>query len=711
MKEKMNIVKRESAKKYLNDVISHADQNKASFGFLSQSAYHESLEKGNLWVLLVESNYAGHLLFGGRYPSLKVFQLYISESYQKQGCGRFFFNNLIVYAKKEQYQSISAKVATELPATFFWEKMGFQLVDQEEGRGKSRLINKYIFEVDENQLFDNGGKPKISNFSELMINDKTPISTVPIYSIDLNVFFDYVKSRENEKYVSYLISMAMSGHIRLVVTREFTKELERHSKGDDPILRFAEQIKRLPELDYKKNKQLIDEIYQLIFPEKKKKTKLNDKSDVIHIVTSIYSQVDGFITSEKKILKQAQTIYRDFGIEILSPYELYSDGSLTEYNSVASSANEISIISLNQIASIKSLPAAFNNFMSGRTQAEVLLFDFENLYQINIGNESVGCLGVQKVSKKVQTINSLIIINEDAKEIYSIIDFCLDKLFKHTENKEYSIINLKVKKDAEMLIEEVKKRGFVRTKSKNLSFIENKKIYVNKIIRKEDWHYFGGLLNDFLGIKAGPHFPNYDEINKSGILVKDLDNNKYKMNLFDFELFFSPSILMCKGRPAVIIPIQKDYAEAFYPVLTLQKELFPSGIVSMSNEKAYFRYPRRMKSLERGMLAFFYVSQKKGGSMSIIGYGRITFSQILDIKNLNERFYRQGVLSEGGILQRSEKEKIHVITFSNFSLFNYPVKYDLLKEKRMISGANMVTAESIDYITAKFILKTGNSGV
>ena len=704
---KPTILKYEEAKPYLDEIITNADSNRTSFGFICKSAYPESIEKGFLWVLALDKIYIGHLLFGGKYPNLKIFQIYIMSCYHKKGYGKFLVEEFIAYSRNLQVQTVSVKVAAELPANTFWSNCGFLFFNQEVGRGNKRLVNKYLYEVDKNQLFENAGAEEIIPLFK-MKNDKSPISTVPIYAIDLNVLFDYLKQRENCVYVTNLISMAMSGHLRIVVTTEFIDELKRNTIGEDPVLRFAEQFKRLPELDREQYKELHSEIYNLIFPEKRDKTKVNDNSDVSHVVASVINEIDGFITSEKKILRQSEQIFKKYKLQILSPYELYSEDSEIDSHALDLDNQEINLeISQKPFNKNSDL---FSELLSPRGLTEIEQSDYENLYSVNVGKKSMGIIGVQRVQQKICLINAILLLKDDAPNIYLIIDKCMDLIYEYAVKKEYCQFCIKVKKDSEVLIQTLHEQLFIKSNTRHEFFTEYIRLFVNKQIFRQDWAHLNSILEYSMKLKGPDHFPSYNEMINSRIVFLRTNMKKYGINLFDFETFFYPAILMCSKRPGVIIPIHKNFIEAFFPKHSSQDVLFPHHSASVSCEKVYYRAPKKSKHIEKGKLAFFYESGYKGGAKQIIGYGRITSAQIIDIDVLNNKFYRQGVLSEISIEGIAINGKIQVITFSNFRIFKNPVDYAVLEKEKIVSGARLVTAQGVDFKSVNKIMKYGNNG-
>lgn len=67
---------------YVSQVIELADANKIALGFLQKAVFLEQANRGRLWIAV--SNHSdeclGYLLFGGRNPTLKVFQLYVKKT-------------------------------------------------------------------------------------------------------------------------------------------------------------------------------------------------------------------------------------------------------------------------------------------------------------------------------------------------------------------------------------------------------------------------------------------------------------------------------------------------------------------------------------------------------------------------------------------------------------------------------------------------------
>ena len=332
------------------------------------------------------------------------------------------------------------------------------------------------------------------------------------------------------------------------------------------------------------------------------------------------------------------------------------------------------------------------------------------MFNIEIDKAVVGFVGINVIKKKVPVINATIALNEGVSQVYFIVDWSFQKIQKATCIAKISHINLRVIIGSEILIDNAKKRGFLKSTTVTDGFVTLNKICVREIIDAKSWKSFNTILEKETGYSFNLIFPTYDEITNTGILLKGAYGKQYLLDLFDFETLFSPGVLLCHSRQSMIIPIKREFAETFFPDITDQSSLFPNDIVAISNEKAYFRSPRNWKKVRKGMFVFFYVSGRNYGYMQVIGHGRITFSGITQTSNLSSKFYRQGVLSEDMISERSLDNAIHVITFDNFVLMKKRIGYDYLIGNGMISGANLVTAEIADYDATCKIIKEGYSG-
>src|SRR4030042_1708346 len=98
---------------YVDLVIDLADANKKALGFLQKAVFREQANRGRLWIAVSSQSdeCLGYLLFGGRDPTLKVFQLYVKKTHRKLGVGKKLIASLVTWGEKYNYLTISARVA------------------------------------------------------------------------------------------------------------------------------------------------------------------------------------------------------------------------------------------------------------------------------------------------------------------------------------------------------------------------------------------------------------------------------------------------------------------------------------------------------------------------------------------------------------------------------------------------------------------------
>jgi len=302
---------------FVQTIRSHADAERESLGFLPEEAYREAALQGKILVAIARAEgggvgYAGHLMFGGRPPTLRVFQLLVLPAFRERGVGPALVARLVALAETNGFFSIIARVAEDLEAAnAFWQKVHFRRSDVCTG-GKSRARSIIVRErrLNTPSLFDLPVPSDDEADHDLCLRD-IAFRRSAAYSIDLNVLLDLLQDRPRAAVVSRIVSAALVGSIRLFVAPEFIAELRRAKqttlvRQDDTLLDFALSLPQHPSPPPAVMDILTLELSSLIFPEPTRKAKLKprDQSDVRHLAVAIYNHVSGFITSEEAILRK-----------------------------------------------------------------------------------------------------------------------------------------------------------------------------------------------------------------------------------------------------------------------------------------------------------------------------------------------------------------------------------------------------------------------
>ena len=180
-----------------------ADSEKEALGFLPSTAFGEAIGRGRLVAAIAQGGaartFAGFLLYSGVYPNAKIQQVAATPTFRRQGAASALMRALISELERLGYLSIRADVASDLPdALTFYVKHGFEKIRERPGgttRGRTILIHSRQLESD--NLFSaaaTNDKPAV----HLATRRRNP-SDVPMFVLDLNVYFDLVRNRDHSE--------------------------------------------------------------------------------------------------------------------------------------------------------------------------------------------------------------------------------------------------------------------------------------------------------------------------------------------------------------------------------------------------------------------------------------------------------------------------------------------------------------------------------
>ncbi len=697
---------------YIDQVRSLADENGTALGFLPKSAYTEAAMKESLWVALdgITEGFQGYLLFGGTYPQLRVFQICTHPDHRSSGTAQKLIESLKEYGEEHDYQTISARVASELKANRFWRKSGFQIVRQVPARTPGRTINVYMFELDVPSLLHTGrsrdSSAKPSPFLEQPIR---PLLETPSYVIDLNVFFDVVKNRDYGE-AARIISSALKTKIRLSVTSEFIRELERRSwnRNDDPILELARRsLPTLPSPKPESLNSLIEKLRNILLQGTPKTGKrlANDESDLIHLASCIHHRAYGFVTRDSNILRRATELHTRFGLRTVSPIDLLEslEDTNVELSSMRGTAgkSEISVSAIDDEDR-----SEVERFLhdTGLDSSDIALFFSPGAIQIRplgmVMRSEASIIGTSSWSARPSagreaTVN--LYVNEDHQNSDRAIDYTLEYSMNLGDEGKLSRFDLKTGRRQIRTRQIALKRGFSlqnRQEGDNYSVLS--KISFKGVVTGDNWSGFKRDFSEKTNIELPDRMPGYEELKNTGFVLNSKESLLQKtISLFDFETLISPGIVVCPGRDAVMVPIEGRYADELLPPTQLQGSLLPTKEAAFRLERAYFSGVPKGSLPSRGTIIIFYVSRTR---MEAVATARTTFSDTLTKTQAVLNLCRQGVLTEKEIHQKGNaKGEVSVFTFDNLILFPRSISYRELKQMGCIGGANLVTIQKLSH--------------
>lgn len=672
---------------YVGQVSAIADKNKGAFGFLSASVYEQMASKDQLWIAVNSAKeLKGYLMFGGIMPTLKVFQVYACKSVSGQGIGKMLINALKDHARKGGYHTISAKVASDLPANFFWERVGFTIHRQVKGgKTRKRTINIRGYSLEDNDLFG-----AVSNESS-ELTPTGPILERPVYVLDLNLLLDVFKARQGYKEVIKLMQVGFQGGVSICVTPEFKRELERQSANinDDTVLRLAGVF---PELKSEGDiSSLAESLRRVVFPcrTSSRKSAQNDKSDLMHLAYCISAGVGGFITREKALLRACCDIRDKYGVSILPPDELV----LTDGNMLDVSRPLNADFSFDESSGNSEIREFLESFSAPREIVDTI-FSFSpvrddgTVYEARLDSHLFGVYFFQKPIKTTGSAIACLYIDESCPKAMAAIDHFLEKTLRYKSGFLYRL-DLYIGKDQYLTEETLRRKGFFKSED---HFV---KIICNVFLDSKSWERFTKDVKSLCGFSIPSKLPTKKELLNTGVCITDLGGKVEVLSWFDFETMISPRFIFNSDRSCILVPIRENYANGLIGNVVNQLSLLSSHDKALLLEKAYFRSPRKAGLFKKGGVVAFYVSGKDS-IQEIIGFARITYSDVVSVDEATIKVDRQGVLSRHELVGLTDKSgRLHVFTFDNFLEFDRRIPFGKAKSLGLISNANLVSPEKI----------------
>ena len=698
------VVDPNEVKHYVDEIRKLADANKDALGFLPASVYRESAMKGDLWVAVDRARkMCGYLLFGGRFPRLRVSQIFVRPEFRRSGTARTLLEELRDYGERHNCLTITARVARELEANRFWEACGFFVTDRIPGEAKKRPLNKYTLELDVPSLYR---IESLRTIDSTQIRYPGPILSTPSYVIDLNVFLDVLRNRDKGES-SLVLSMGLNSEVRLFVTSEFVKELERHAADHqpDPVLEFARRLPTLPDVDPESAKPIAKGLRTLLWPGASKtgRQATNDASDLIHLASCIHHKADGFVTRDEAILRRAADLHQKHDLSIVSPADLseyYGDDAAPHEPKLAIvDQRDIKITDLDERNRRET-----EKFLSGLgvDTAQILSCLEPGPTQrprlrriVRVGSRLVG-VGSWEPPGPSRATNLYAYVDEEQPNSERAIDLLfLEALMHGNVDGRLRRLDLRASRRQEKTREVAVKLGFRSPAHEGDSFGSLAKISFRGVVGVGNWPSFRRSFKEATDYALQAEAPSWSAVSDTGIAMSTGQRgHPVTISPFDFETLVSPCALILPDRTAVVIPIQDKYTELISSI-GRPRSLLPDKEAAFRLERAYFLAAGKHRLLPKGTIVVFYVSSPRSEAVAL---ARVTFSDTLTKTQAVTKLGRQGVLSETGIDQKADlRGKIAAFTFDNLLKFQTSVSFQDLKRDSCVSGANLVTAQRLTH--------------
>jgi predicted nucleic acid-binding protein/GNAT superfamily N-acetyltransferase len=690
---------------YLDAIRAQADSEREALGFLPEPAYAECARQRKL-ILLLSTNdgkttYAGHLLFGGIFPNLRVRQICVAPNLRHQGHATRLLRTLISQGEQEGYLNVVANVASDLiDANSFYEKNGFLTSRLKAGgAARNRSINVRILQLETPSLISlmvGSNLPKAIDFIQ-----PRKRSDVPIYAIDLNVFFDAIRARARSEDAGAVIESALHHQIRVAASQEFIEELKRtsHDKNDDPVLSFARRIPSLPAQDKATLEKLTPLIASAIFPERSARNQLqpNDKSDVLHLAHAIAAGASGYITSDAKILSARDVLMANFGFDVIGLSEFVALLELPSAGLVAP-AKKTKHFRI-QAPATDEVPSLLN-IEHARTDTFLAGIELSQCQRSSVSDDEgiVGISLLAPASAIDQPSRAVVCVRQDHPFTSTIADFLISEIVHRcSKNGPGNILALDI--PSHPITRRVAlSQGFQKRTEDSSSLA---KVALGRPITNNTWEKTRLAVERLSGLKLQKDCPHYGSEKVKIVLPK---GERAEIGLFELETLLSPTLFAFPRRNAVVVPITRTFAADLLGT-DLQYSFLDVPEAQFLSRRTYLNTTRAAHAMIRGAAIAFYESVKSGGRGAVVAVGRIIDVTSIPTGNIPEILQRGAVVEDPSALTGSDR--VLATTFDNLVPMRNPVTLKKLREIGCVTGANFVSATPISAAHLKAIVDVG----
>lgn len=697
------------------------DSERDVLGFLPRSVYSEAAAQGKLYVATVdvagEEYYAGHLLYGGRFPHLRVFQLYALPQFRGRHIGRQLIDALISDAESQYYITISARVAADLPANEFWERVGFKTIRTVAGGATTgRQINVRKRELDSPTLFSIPEMKRVTALPRHGRNER------PVFALDVNVFLDVIKDRPRAEYAKRLLTASMSGMLRLFVAREFVDELTRavRQQGPDPVVQLAMTLPQFTGVPEPMMTTLKEELGTLIFPNRAATGNLRerDKSDLTHLATMIYHNATGFVTSDSSILGKREDLQRRYQIDILGPAELaeiYLPSQWTPAQ-VQAESSDGGLFEITELVEERR-PDAESFLQSCSMTAEQISYALlpgqsacpRHRVVASVAGEMIGFAAWDAARGPQSSAQAWFGVDLSNPLGELACDVLLDTISRDVCRNRPSTLTINCQHMSREVMDFMKGQGFEQAAENGHPEVL-KKYCIGKIVTPKDWNDSREQLSRSLQLKIPETPPPYSGP-ETKLTINRPGDESSEVPLQDCESQFGPAILMLPSRPTVVVPIQRQYADLLLNTAD-QRSLFAPPEASVLGERLYLSSPRALSCITPGTVILFYESMRgDNGRGAIIAAATVTRTAVKEKAEIGTETTRRGVLSSEEVQAVSATGKTGLTFFSQLFRLKKPVTLSRLDELGCVDGAKFVTARGIDFNAASVIIDEGKPSV
>lgn len=693
---------------FIGAVQRAADTDKEALGFIPASAYPEALRKGEITLVLKDHVqgpiYAGHIWISGAYPHARVVQLFVLPEFRGEKLSTRLLRSAIQTAEAGGYLTIKANVAADLPANQVYGHHGFEIArTRPGGKTRNRQINVRVKSLATPTLFNY--RPT----SSLTVADvEAGPETQPLYLMDLNVFFDATRKRRTTEAAEKILAAALSSGVRLAVTTEFVKELQRTAIGkNDPVLSFAKQLPAVSGPSRKEIDSLATRLSAIVFPERARQARLsiNDLSDLKHLAEAILVGAAGFVTGEHAIVRAHWALRQQHHLSVWST-EDFATFVTPEFEELSPDGEGEHDLSFKESA----LTEEAQSFLDTHGVSATMIKAFtrrdaaDKRFRYVAAREStalVAFLAYRSATSPNDKARLLLVADPRHPATSTAADFLIEHAVRASVLSRPSRIELPHVSGQSATRRSAVVNGFLasgQAEDKSL-----RKISIGTVITPSSWSRLRNRVESSTGLMLPETCPPFE--NDEQELPIALEGKNASVSLADLETMMAPSLFFLPGRPVAVVPIRRVWAEDL--VGGSQLSLLPKPEAAFRSRRVYFASVKNQHTLVRGRPIIIYESSKGGGSGAAIAVARVSKAEVVPKHRAPDALLRAAVVRGAQLDNLVKGATVLAVWFDNIMRFENPVSFSRMEAFGMDDRTKLVKSHMLEFETAVQILEAG----
>jgi hypothetical protein len=231
------------------------------------------------------------------------------------------------------------------------------------------------------------------------------------------------------------------------------------------------------------------------------------------------------------------------------------------------------------------------------------------------------------------------------------------------------------------------------------------KFMLGELVTPSNWATCHAALIQKGGPRLPQQAPAYSHADQQ-IVFHTPDGNRTHVALDRLESLLAPTLFCLPGRPAVLTPVQRRFAE---PLLghSQQASLLPQGSASQFADRLYFSKASTLKHFKRGSLIFFYESGKGKGGKQVVAVARVREAYLKPCDALDVSDLQQSALTKTSMKEIGRSAVKTVTVFDNIFPLPNPVGLAVLKKLGCGKPNDLITTHPISEEQVIAILNEG----